>query len=74
MSKKSLTHTCKRCRKKIILTPENVERELVVRGYKYEYYGYFVTCPECFRKEELKDVPFSIWWEFFKKRVRNLFD
>ena len=69
MFKKAKTHQCKCCARNFMITPIDVTREWVAVGYDADYEAYFVKCPECRHKEEIKwyKLPLGIIWYLVKK-------
>ena len=49
---------------------ELIQKKLIVRGYDYEEYQYFIKCPSCNRKYRirLRDLPIKIAFRMIKKK------
>lgn len=61
---------CPNCGHQTELTAETVKRRWHARGYKFEYWVYYVTCPKCrkFKDIEWKDLPFKLKLHFLFKK------
>ncbi len=54
-------YDCK-CGNAFKITVDHIEKVWTVRGYDFEGYEYFVTCPQCGERKMVKysDLPFSV--------------
>ena len=58
---------CKTCGKFFYIEEDNVIKERIPRGYKYEEEKYHVKCPGCrgLREVRLRELPLKIAWKKF---------
>lgn len=63
-------YRCPECQKDIQVVRNTVRKRWIVRGYKYEYWGYFIRCPHCGTEKETTffKLPLRIMIEFLLEK------
>lgn len=65
-------HRCENqsCKNLFAVTSSNVKRKWIVRGYKYEYYAYYIKCPICGEEKEVDflKLPIKVILKFIFKK------
>lgn len=71
MAGKRNRHRCDFCKRSFDITPNDVKREWVRRGYDGDYQAYFIECPICHHKKmtTLFKLPWNIIWRFVKVKL-----